>query len=195
MKKRTLIYTRLSTGQAGLEAELRRTVEHHGDMVIAAYQDDGSLTGRGKFSGWRALLANLNVANQVSMSCAGDIPGTGINDLLKILGTFQDYGISLRLHRERIDTGDGAAAVLDLIAAYRMAKVSQAIRHGQKRAVANGRRPPGRPSIPQGVVTCIQVSLKSGAGIRPTARKHKVSPGSVMNIRRMMESTTERLAA
>ena len=187
MSKRAITYIRQHSGQT-TEPELREAVEHRGDMVVAAYMDDGSLTGRGKFSGWRNLLANLDRNDQVIMGCAGDIPGKTVADLFKTLGTFNDHGISLRLHHEGIDTSDGAAAVLDLVAAYRAARVSEAIKHGQAKALAMGKKI-GRPTVPQTIQNRIRAALTDGGGVRPTARRFKVSPAYVVNVRRTMIST------
>jgi DNA invertase Pin-like site-specific DNA recombinase len=187
MNKRVITYIRQHSGQT-IEPELQQAVEHQGDMVIASYMDDGSLTGRGKFSGWRRLLANLNGIDQVIMGCAADIPGKTVADLCKILTTFHDHGISLRLHRERIDTGDGAPAVLDLIAGYRAAKLSEAIKVGQQKAVAAGKRI-GRPEVAPIIQSGIRAALADGGGVRPTARRFKVSPAYVVNVRRTMVGT------
>jgi DNA invertase Pin-like site-specific DNA recombinase len=186
MYKRVITYIRTLPGQIG--TELQGAVEHQSDVIVASYTDDGSLTGRGKFSGWRKLLANLDGADLVIMDGAGDIPGKTVADLFKILGTFQEHGISLRLHRESIDAGDGAAAVLSLIAAYRAAKLSEAIKHGQAKAMAAGKKI-GRPEVPPLVQNRIREALADGGGVRPTARRFKVSPAYVVNVRRTMIRT------
>ena len=185
MNKRTITYTRHHSEKTRTESELRMAVEHHGDVVIASYSDDGSLTNRGKFSGWRKLLANLGGVDQVVMGCAGDIPGKTVNDLFKILDLFQDQGINLRLHREGTNTDDGAAAVLSLVAAYRRSKLSEAIKHGQAKALATGKRI-GRPTVPPVIQNRIRAALTDGGGIRPTARRFKVSPAYVASVRRTM---------
>ena len=72
--------------------------------------------------------------------------------------------------------------LLDLVASYRRAKLSQAIRAGQQKAVAAGKKI-GRPEVPAGVRARIQAALADGGGIRPVARRFGVSPSSVLNIR------------
>ena len=69
-----------------------------------------------------------------------------MNDLLKILGILRDRGVGLRLHN--IETGIATFAVLDIVKEYRRAKLSQAIRNGQAKAVAAGKRI-GRPTVPR----------------------------------------------
>ncbi len=183
---RLITYIRTLSGQTG--TELRGAIEHQGDMVIASCMDDGSLTGRGKYAGWRKLLANLDCADQVVVGTAGDLPGKTVADLFKTLTTFNDHGISLRLHHEGIDTSDGAAAIVDLVAAYRAAKLSLAIKVGQLRAVAAGKKI-GRPAVPPIIQSRIRDALVDGGGVRPTARRFKVSPAYVVNVRRTMIST------
>jgi len=187
MSNQVITYIRTLYGQTG--TELRDSVEHHGDVVIAAYSDDGSLmAGKGKYANWRKLLANLDGADVVVVGSAGDLPGRAMADLFKILGTFQDHGISLHLRHEGIDTGDGAAAVLDLVAAYRAAKLSLAIKVGQQRAMAAGKKI-GRPEVPPVIQSRIRAALADGGGVRPTARRFKVSPAYVVNVRRTMIAT------
>ncbi len=107
-------------------------------------------------------------------------------DLLKVLGLFRDSGVTLHLHN--IETGTTTSVVLDIVQAYRRAKLSQAIRIGQRKAVAAGKRI-GRPIVPARVQDRIRAALAQGGGIRPTARMFNVSPASVINIRRAMGST------
>jgi DNA invertase Pin-like site-specific DNA recombinase len=137
---------------------------------------------------WRRLLACLDTVDQIVVSSAADIPGKTIGDLLKILATLRDHGVALYLNAEDIDTGNGGFVLLELIAAFRRAKLSHAIRIGQARAVAAGKRS-GRPSVPSRVRERIQAALADGGGIRSTARRYGVSPGSVINIRGTMVAT------
>jgi hypothetical protein len=75
--------------------------------------------------------------------------------------------------------------VLDIVGDYRRAKLPQAIRNGQARAVAAGKRI-GRPIVPRRVQDSVRVALTDGGRIRPTAPLFNVSPASVINIRRTM---------
>src|SRR5271166_4221671 len=155
MSRRIVLYTRSqisrTEAQAVILGGLRRTVEDRGDMVVATHFDDGRITGRGKYAGWRELIAKLDQIDQVAVAEAGDLPGRTVNDLLKTLGTFRDHRVSLYLRREEIDTGSTAFALLDLIDVYRRAKLSAAIRTGQAKALSAGKRI-GRPLIPRGVL-------------------------------------------
>ena len=194
MKKHVILYTRQYPDRTRTEAELRQAVENRGDVVLASFGDDGRIDGRGKYAGWRTLLKNLEGIDQVMVGNAGDLPGRKVNDLLAILSTLGDHGVGLYLHREEIDTADGSVAVLNLIDAYRRAKLSQAIRNGQARALAEGKKI-GRPKVPDGVRRRIQAALADGGGVRIIARKYSVSPGTVINIRRMMMAGPDMMAA
>jgi DNA invertase Pin-like site-specific DNA recombinase len=189
MNQRVIIYARLCSGQAGTEADLlldlQQTVESRGDTVVAMFADDGRIVGRGKHAGWREMLACLNQVDLVIVAGAGDLPGRNVADLLKLLGVFRDHHVGLYLHDEEIGTGSTSFAALEIVEAYRRAKLSAAIKAGQAAARAAGRRI-GRPVIPPGLVSRIRASLEEGLGVRPTARRFNISPASVINIRRTM---------
>jgi DNA invertase Pin-like site-specific DNA recombinase len=191
MNQRVIIYSRSvpqnTRTKADILADLRQAVESRGDMVVAMFADDGQITGRGKYAGWRGLLATLDEVDQVVAADAGDLPGRTVQDLLKVLGTFRDHDVSLYLHREGIDTSSSSFATLEIAEAYRRAKLSAAIREGQLEARAAGRRI-GRPPIPPGVLRRIRASLDEGLGIRATSRKLNVSAASVMTVARSMNT-------
>jgi hypothetical protein len=201
MLQRVVIYARKQTCQTRpateLSGDLRRIVEGRGDIVTAIYTDGDALAGRGRYSGWKALFANLNDVDQIALATIGDIPCRTVADLLRILATIRDHGVGLQMAAEDIDTGSGSAfTVLTIIEAYRRAKVSEAIKAGQRKALAAGKRV-GRPMVPIAVRRRIQMALADGEGIRRTAKKYGVSPGSVVNIRRTMpvDIEAETLAA
>jgi DNA invertase Pin-like site-specific DNA recombinase len=171
-----------------IERAIRRTMEDRGDSVVASYLDGARITGRGKYAEWTRLLADLDAVDQVALTHAGDIPGKTVNDLLKILGILRDRGVGIYVHTEQIDTASSGFALLDLIRACRRAKLSQAIRNGQAKAVAAGKRI-GRPRVPRAIASRIQAALTEGGGIRSTARMYNVSPASVINIRRARMAT------
>jgi DNA invertase Pin-like site-specific DNA recombinase len=185
---KTLVYSRQSSIRNEPEAHLlRAAVESRGDTVIATFTDDPTILGKGKYTGWRALIVSLDQTDQVFVSSVGDLPGRTVADLLKILSVLNEHGVGLFLSREAINTDDGAAAILALTTAYRAAKRSEAIRVGQAKARMAGKRL-GRPRISNRIGRQIQTDLASGAGIRPTARKYNISPASVINIRRMTDA-------
>jgi DNA invertase Pin-like site-specific DNA recombinase len=192
---RTIIYFRQLPTLNGPEAELlRAAVENRGGAVISTFCDDPTITARGKYTGWRKMIGSLDQADQVVVGSVVHLPGQTVIDLLRILAVMNEHRVGLCLHREGINTDDGATAVLGLIAAYRAAKLSEAIRHGISKARAEG-KVIGRPAVPNLVRRQIQTALANGAGIRPCGRRFNVSPGTVVNIRRMMDAEVDRLAA
>lgn len=190
-----IIYSKQTLGQNGIEAELLRSAaEERGDTVIASFADDPAIIGKGKYAGWRALVARLDDADQVIVGSVADLPGRQAADLFKILDLLRDHGVSLRLDHEGIDTDQGAAAILDLITAHRTAKLSEAIRDGQAKALAQGRKT-GRPPIPPNVRRRVLAAIAEGFGVRASARLFNVSPASVVNLRRSLAKRPETLAA
>ena len=190
MTRRTIIYVSgYSPRQESTAEALRRAVEDRGDVVAGTFIEHVAPSSRqGRQAGWKCLLANLDGVDQIAVASAGDLPGKSVKDLLNVLGRLRDHGVDLLLVAESIDTGFCSAFdLLDLVASYRRAKLSQAIRAGQARAVAAGKKI-GRPMVPAGVRTRIQVALHNGAGIRPTARQFGVSKGTVQNLLAAMVS-------
>jgi DNA invertase Pin-like site-specific DNA recombinase len=192
---RILIYFRQFSNRSETEAELlRKAVEDRGDTVIACFADDPSIFGKGKNAGWNAMLRSLEHADQVIVASAADLPGRKVTDLLKILAALNDHGVSLYLVHEGINSDDGPTVILDLIIAYRAAKLSDAIRLGISKARMAG-KVIGRPTVPGHIRRTIQIALADGDGIRHTARRFGVSAASVINIRRMMDVEPVKLAA
>jgi DNA invertase Pin-like site-specific DNA recombinase len=182
------IYLRRPAGHFGTDVDLcrdlRQAVEDRGGVVVADYIDDDCATVRTRNAQWKVLLTNLGGIDQVAVSSAGDLPGKNVRDLLRVLGMLRDHGVSLYIHCDDIDTTVGSPfTVLDIGQAYRRGKLSKAIRLGQARCVAAG-KVIGRPAIRLSVRNQIQACLAEGAGLRSTARKFEVSPGSVINVRR-----------
>ena len=191
MDQHVVLYTVVGSTSEGPIDHLHQAVEHRGDTVIGSFVDHGpEVRLRQRNVGWKTLLNSLDGVDQVVVARAGDLPGKSVRDLIKFLGLLRDRGVSLYLHREQIDTDDGSTAFLDLITTYRAAKLSSAIKKGQAKS---GKRV-GRPMVPIVVRQRIQACLAQGAGIRPTARKFNVSPGSVVNISRSMDQIDKQAA-
>ena len=135
-----IIYSRQASNQCGSQVEvLRKTIERRGDKIVGFVADDPKIIGRGKYAGWRAVVSELAQIDQIVVNSAGDLPGKSVGDLLKILATLCDHGVSLISLQDDIDTSSGSASVLRLVAAYRFVKRSEAIRAGQATARAKAR--------------------------------------------------------
>lgn len=198
MQKRTSIYLRLNSPASGTDqgliSVLQQAVEDRADMVAGVYTDDGRITGKGRNQAWRRLLTDLHSIDQIVLSDAGDLPGRTVNDLLNIMAVLTANAVSILVPHLEIDTSTGSAAVLELVRAFRRAKVSQAIRRGQEKARAAGRHI-GRPPIPMSIRRRIVAALAEGNGIRPTARRFGVGAASVVTIRQEMLAATDQQAA
>jgi hypothetical protein len=200
MHQRVALYISAQSCSTGTFQELRHSlaqaVEDRGDTVVATFTNHGGENRRRVHnSGWKALLAGLDGVDQVAVMSAGDLPGRTTKDILKILDRLRDSGVGVFLVNEAIETGSSPAySLLDIIRAFRRAKLSQAIKKGQAKALEAGKII-GRPEVPTVVRCRIQASLASGGGIRPTAKRYGVSAGTVINIRRSMMASPERRAA
>ena len=190
--KRTAIYFRRSFGPNGTDQELpdnlAASTQDRGDILVGIYCDDARITGKGKNAGWRRLLADLETIDQIVLADAGDLPGRTVGDLLGLLATLTHRSVTLVVPARDIDTSAGSPAILELVRAYRRAKLSEAIRRGQEKARSKGRHI-GRPPIPEQVRRRIVTDLGGGASIRGTARKFGVAPASVVNIRQAVAET------
>jgi DNA invertase Pin-like site-specific DNA recombinase len=103
-----------------------------------------------------------------------------------LLGILRDHGVGLLVPAEKIDTSSGSPfTLLDVIDEYRRTKLSRAIRIGQAKALTAGKTI-GRPKVPAAVRDHIWACVAAGIGIRPTAKRFGVAPGTVVNIARSM---------
>ena len=94
--------------------------------------------------------------------------------------------VGLLLLAENIDTSNGSAlTVLEIIEVFRRAKLSQAIKGGQAKALVVGKTI-GRPKVAASLRRRVEAALAAGDGIRPTARRFGVAPATVVNIHRIM---------
>jgi DNA invertase Pin-like site-specific DNA recombinase len=190
MIQKIAIYARPTPTSVLMLHTLQQAVELRWNMavaVIVAYQDDRAIIGRGKTSGWRRLIAGLDTVDQIVIADAGDLPCSTVADLLKVLVMLRNHSVALNLLD--VETGVLTGDALDIIAAFRRARLSQRIRRGQARALAAGKRI-GRPPVPARVKDGIQAALDNGGGVRSTARKFSVSPAFVVNIRRTMTTSS-----
>jgi DNA invertase Pin-like site-specific DNA recombinase len=126
-----------------------------------------------------AVLRTISV-----LPSAADLPAHTVKELLRLLGILRDRGVGLVLIAEGIDTSSRSAfTVLDVIDEFRRTKLSRANRAGQAKAVVAGKTI-GRPKVSAVVRDSIWECVAAGSGIRPTANKFGVAPGTVINIRR-----------
>jgi hypothetical protein len=126
------------------------SVESRNGSVVAVHSDDAAITGRGKYIAWREMSADLDAADQVVLSNAGDLPGKTIADLLKILAILRDHAVGLYLHAEQIDTASTTFALLDIIQAFRLPSSRRPFAARRRGHVRPGKII-GRPTVPHRV--------------------------------------------
>lgn len=197
--KKIAIYIGKRSISSGTSADvadtLRAALERDGAAVTAILVEDGSRRGRGPQTAWGRLMADLDRVDQIVVPTVGDLPGWAAADVLRLLDTLRQAGVGLYCDAEGIGTEEGPTAILDLISAYRRAKLGQAIRRGQERARAAGRHI-GRPPIPASLRRRVQAALDAGGAVRSTARQFGLSPASIINIRQMArQDHANRMAA
>lgn len=188
---KTIIYTRQTSVHS--EADVRLALELRGATVISTFSDDSTITGKGRYKGWNAMIAALDDADVVLIPSVWNLPPKPLATLYRMLAVFQGRGVSLCLLEEGIDTST-SAGVLDLIALYRRVQTSLRIKKGQALARKLGKRV-GRPAVPGQVRQRIWADLLGGLGVRATGRKHGVSAATVVSIRKAMMASPETLAA
>ena len=165
--------------------QLAKIVGDRGGQVVGVYR----VGHHG--AGWKALLGHLDAVDTVAIEDIHDLIGPirSLNELLSALARLHDESVSLFVARSRIDTqARSAADLLALMIAFKQAKRSKAIRQGQERAVAAGRKV-GRPEVRPKLRQRIADAVAAGGGIRPTAKRFGVSPGTVINISRSTLAT------
>jgi DNA invertase Pin-like site-specific DNA recombinase len=191
MQNHVLIYLPHHSSLTGTSADylvsMRRTVEGRGDLVVEMVAG----TRPKRNAGLRAIIAHLGAGDQVAVMSAADLPARTVKELLRLLGILRDYGVGLVITAEGIDTSSGSPfTLLDVIDEFRRTKLSRAIRAGQAKALAAGKTI-GRPKVPAAVRDHIWASVAAGSGIRPTANKFGVAPGTVINVVRSMSISLE----
>jgi hypothetical protein len=191
---RTAIYARTIGTEPELLSHLRQIVVGRGETPVTIFSDDVRIKGKGKFAEWRRLLGELDQFDKIVLSDAGDLPYRTASDVLAMLESLAAHGVSVAVPSLGIDTSNGPIAVLQLVGVCRKAMTSRAIRRGQDKARAAGARI-GRPPIPPQVRRRIVADLSAGAGVRPTARKYRVAPASVVTIKKSMAAESNRIAA
>jgi DNA invertase Pin-like site-specific DNA recombinase len=159
---------------------LTATVQDRGDIVGGVFESGRH--GRG----WSSLMRRLTEFDVLAVNSISDVPGRTAGDLLGLVHRLQGHGLSLLIAAEGVDTATCSAAMLvELTGAFRAAKLSIAIRHGQQRAKVQGKRI-GRPKVPAKVRSAALAAIRAGGGVREVARRHGIAPASVINLRREM---------
>lgn len=191
---RVAIYARVST-ERGQTVEnqlrqLRAVGERVGWDIVGVHVDQGisGAKGRDERPGFDALLRGV-ARREFDLIAAWSVDrlGRSLPDLVGFLGEIRSRGIDIYLHQQGLDTSTPSGRMLfqmlGVFAEFERSMIRERVRAGIERARAAGVRM-GRPAVSPERVEKIREALRSGAGVRETARKQKVSPATVSRIRR-----------
>jgi len=197
MSKRIGIYARVSTrnGQT-VENQLRQLNEVAGRMgwtIAAVWTDEGisGSKGRDQRPGFDQMITAVN-RREVDLVAAWSVDrlGRSLQDLIGFLADLQAKGCDLYLHQQGIDTSTPSGRMLfqmlSVFAEFEREMIRERVVAGLERTKSKGTRL-GRPKLDYSVRRKIELAMRKGKGIRPTARALGVSTTTVMKIKSEMD--------
>jgi DNA invertase Pin-like site-specific DNA recombinase len=184
MKKRAVLYCRISTGDQHLETQLldlREMAKQRGYEVVQEFTDiiSGSKSRR---PGLDQLMADARRHRfDILIVAAFDRIARNVRHFLEVLDELNNLGIAFVSLRENIDTGGplGRAmlTIIGAISELERSLIVERVRAGMRRAKLEGRRI-GRAPLDinrQQVVA----DRRSGISLTQVAKKHRISRASV----------------
>jgi len=204
MRKRAVIYVRVSTDKQTVEnqvRELRQIAERRGWEAVGEYRDAG-ISGAKERENRPGLDQMLKDASKrrfdVVMAWAIDRLGRSLIDLLGTIQTLEACGVDLYLDQQSIDTTTPAGKLMFQVtgafAEFERSMIRQRVHAGLKRAVEQGKQL-GRPKIAEALEKQIQTQLRAGKGILKVAREFGVGTGTVQRIKDEMSGPFDAAAA
>lgn len=201
MSKRIGIYARVSTrnGQT-VENQLRQLNEvanRMGWSIAAVWTDEGisGSKGRDQRPGFDQMITAVN-RREVDLVAAWSVDrlGRSLQDLIGFLADLQAKGCDLYLHQQGIDTSTPSGRMLfqmlSVFAEFEREMIRERVVAGLERTKSKGTRL-GRPKLDYSVRRKIEIAMRKGKGIRPTARALGVSTTTVMKIKSEMDGITQ----
>ncbi|PXX25584.1 recombinase family protein [Thalassospira sp. 11-3] len=201
MSKRIGIYARVSTrnGQT-VENQLRQLNEVAGRMgwtIAAVWSDEGisGSKGRDQRPGFDQMITAVN-RREVDLVAVWSVDrlGRSLQDLIGFLADLQAKGCDLYLHQQGIDTSTPSGRMLfqmlSVFAEFEREMIRERVVAGLERTKSKGTRL-GRPKLDYSVRRKIEIAMRKGKGIRPTARALGVSTTTVMKIKSEMDDITQ----
>ena len=200
MSKRIGIYARVSTrnGQT-VENQLRQlneVADRMGWSIVAVWIDEGisGSKGRDQRPGFDQMITAVN-RREVDLVAAWSVDrlGRSLQDLIGFLADLQAKGCDLYLHQQGIDTSTPSGRMLfqmlSVFAEFEREMIRERVVAGLERTKSKGTRL-GRPKLDYSVRRKIEIAMRKGKGIRPTARALGVSTTTVMKIKSEMDDIT-----
>jgi DNA invertase Pin-like site-specific DNA recombinase len=191
---RAALYLRVSTDEQTTERqerELRTVAQARGWEIVEVYADNGFSGSKGREQ--RPAFDRLHQDAtrrrfDLVMAWSVDRLGRSLKDLLVFLGELQGAGVELFLYQQAVDTttpaGRAMFQMLGVFAEFERSMIVERVRSGMAKARANGTKSGkaiGRPRISDKVRQDIRDAYAAGGvGMRPLARRFRVSLGTVL---------------
>ena len=204
MTKRVALYARCSTDSQTVEnqlLELRRVADRMGWVVVAEISDQGvsGTKGRDQRPGFDRLLHGVARHEfDLVAAWAVDRLGRSLRDLVGFLEDLRERNVDLFLLQQGLDTSTAAGramfGMLSVFSDFERSMIVARVKSGLQRVRDSGVRL-GRPPTDAAKIDRVKVLLTSGAGIRETARKAKVSTGLVQKMKKELAAESAHSAA
>ena len=187
MKKRAVLYCRISTGDQHLETQLldlREMAKQRGFEIVREYTDTISGT-KSKRPGLDQLLADARrLRFDLVLIAAFDRVARNVRHFLEVLDELNHLGIEFISLRENIDTsgplGRAIVVIIGAIAALERSLIVERVKAGMRRARADGVRLGRAPlNIDRQQVVA---DRRSGMSLTQVAKKHRISRASVCRL-------------
>jgi DNA invertase Pin-like site-specific DNA recombinase len=190
--RRVAFYLRVSTDAQTVEnqrLELERVAKSAGWEIVEVYQDEGisGSKGRDQRPAFDRLLKDANRRRfDLIAAWSVDRLGRSLQHLVGFLEDVHHLGIDLYLHQQGLDTttpaGKAMFQMMGVFSEFERAMIRERVNAGLARAKANGKTL-GRPKTEANQEAAILATLKEGAGILKTAKKHGVGTSVVQRLK------------
>jgi len=187
MKKRAVLYARVSTGDQHPETQLldlREFAKQRGYEIVGEYID--TISGaKAKRPGLDKLLADARRSRfDVVLVVAFDRMARSVRHFLEVLDELNHLNIEFISMRENIDTGGplgrALVVIVGAIAELERTLIVERVRAGMRRAKLEGRRIGRAPlDIDRGQVIADRLS---GMSLTKVANKHRISRATVCRL-------------
>jgi DNA invertase Pin-like site-specific DNA recombinase len=192
LPRRVAFYLRVSTDAQTVEnqrLELERVAKSAGWEIVEVYQDEGisGSKGRDQRPAFDRLLKDANRRRfDLIAAWSVDRLGRSLQHLVSFLEDVHHLGIDLYLHQQGLDTttpaGKAMFQMMGVFSEFERAMIRERVNAGLARAKANGKTL-GRPKTEANQEAAILATLKEGAGILKTAKKHGVGTSVVQRLK------------
>ena len=193
MPKRVAFYVRVSTADGQTTENqllaLHEVAQRLSWTVVAIFKDEGfsGAKGRDRRPGLDALMKGV-ARKEFDLVAAWSVCrlGRSLPDLVGLLGDLHARCVDLFLHQQALDTSTPSGRMLfqllSVFAEYERAMIVARVKAGLQRTTKRL----GRPPLPEARTDQIRTLLRSGAGVRETARRTGAGTATVQRIKRSL---------